>query len=122
MDDDSSRKRDWAIIFVSRLCLISWVSAILYETFDFLPPVRQMCLFFGPWACVIALLNSLVFLLIRRQGVFFVFALITIPPSIEFGYVLKNIVVEKRWFATDKSVKSTETDAKETSSEGKPSR
>lgn len=122
MDDQPAQKRDWAIIFVSRLCLIGWVCAILYEAFDFLPLVRQVCLFFGPWACVIALLNSVVFLLARRQGIFFVFALIAIPPTIHFGYVLKNIAVEKKWIVKDESVQSTETDSKDTSSERKSSR
>lgn len=120
--DDSAPKRDWAIVFISRLCLIAWVSAILYEAFDFLPPVRQVCLFFGPWACVIALLNSLVFLLMRRQGLFFVFALIVIPPTIHFGNVLKNIAIQKKWIATDQSVKEADTESKDTTSERKFSR
>src|SRR5437667_84144 len=105
MDDDSGKKRDWAVVFIGRLCLIAWVSAILYEAFDFLKPIRQLCLFFGPWACLIALMNSLAFLLMRRQGIFFVFALIVIPPSIHFGFVIKNIAVEKKWIAKGESAK-----------------
>lgn len=97
MDEQPSGRRDWAITFVGRLCLIGWVSAILYEAFDFLTPLRQICLFFGPWACIIALLNAVGLLLIRRQGIFLVFALIILPPTIHFGFVLRNIAVEKKW-------------------------
>ena len=45
MDEHPAGKRDWAITFVGRLCLIGWVTAILYETFDFLTPLRQVCLY-----------------------------------------------------------------------------
>jgi len=119
MDDEPAKKRDWAITFVGRLCLIAWVSAILYESFDFLKPVRQICLYFGPWACIIALLNSLALLLIRRQGIFLVFVLITVPPTIHFGVVLRNIAVEKKWFQTHEPDSATETERKEVDSERK---
>ena len=96
MSDEAARKSDWAIVLVGRLCLIGWVSAILYECFDFLKPIRQIFLTVGPWICLLALLHALAFLLIRRQGIFLVFLLISIPPSIHFGIVLKNIASEKK--------------------------
>jgi hypothetical protein len=97
MSDEPAKKRDWAVPFLGRLCLIAWVCMILYEAFDFLKPIRQICLLFGPWACLIALFNALTLLFIRRQGIFFIFLLISIPPTIHFGLVLKNIAIEKKW-------------------------
>ncbi len=97
MADEPAKKRDWAVAFLGRICLIGWICAIFYEAFDFLKPVRQICLFFGPWACVIALLHSLALWTIRRQGIFLIFILIALPPTIHFGYVLRNIAVEKKW-------------------------
>ena len=99
MGEASTKKSDWAIPFLGRLCLIAWVCAILYEAFDFVKPVRQVCLLFGPWACVLALLNALGFLYLRRQGIFLIFLLISIPPTVHFGLILKNIVIEKKWIA-----------------------
>lgn len=113
MTDEPARKRDWAVVFLGRICLIAWVCAILYETLDFVKPVRQVCLFFGPWACVIALLNGLVLLISRRQGIFLVFMLIAIPPSIHFGYVLRNIAVEKNWIDSAEFGGSQTTEPKE---------
>lgn len=100
MDDEPDKKRDWAIVFLIRLCAIAWISMILFETVDRVPLVRQICIFLGPWACVIALLHALGLLLIRRQGIFFIFFLIVIPPSIDFGIVLTNIANQKNWFKT----------------------
>lgn len=97
MGDEPAKKPDWAIAFLSRLCLIGWVCAILYEAFDFLKPVRQLCLLFGPWACVIAVVNGLILFLIRRRALILVLVLIAIPPTIFFGIVLKNIAIEKKW-------------------------
>ena len=122
MDDQPARKRDWAITFIGRLCLIGWVCAILYEAFDFLKPVRQVCLFFGPWACVIAILNSLAMLSIRRQGIFLVFFLMTIPPTVHFGLVLRNIAIEKKWIDSRDFGGPAEVDRKDDISERKFSR
>ena len=97
MDDQPDKKPDWAIPFLSRLCLIGWVCAILYEAFDFLKPVRQLCLVFGPWACAIAVLNGLFLFLIRRRALILVLVLIAVPPTLFFGMVLKNIAIEKKW-------------------------
>ena len=96
MSEERVAKRDWAVAFLGRLSLIAWICAILYETFDFLPIVRRACLLFGPWACVIALLNAVAFLFIRRQGVFVFFILVTLPPTIHFALVLKNIAIERQ--------------------------
>lgn len=98
MSRERAVKRDWAVAFLGRLCLIAWVCAMLYEAFDFLPFVRRVCLLFGPWACVIALLNAFALLLIRRQGVFLVFLLLTAPPAIHFGLVLNNIAKDRGYF------------------------
>lgn len=103
MSEERRVKRDWAIAFLGRLCLIAWVCAILYEAFDFLPIVRRTCLLFGPWACVIALMNAVALLFIRRQAVFLFFILITLPPSIHFGLVLKNIAIERQLFESSNS-------------------
>lgn len=96
MSDDSTNKSTWAITLVGRLCLIGWICAILYESFDFLPRVRQAFLTVGPWICLLALLHALAFLLIRRQGIFLVFVLIAIPPTIHFGMILRNIADESK--------------------------
>ena len=96
MADEPDKKRDWAVTFLGRLCLIGWTCVILYEAFDFLKPVRQLCLLFGPWACLIALVNAIAFLLIRRQGIFLLFVLVIIPPTIHFGMIIRNIAVEKQ--------------------------
>lgn len=125
MDEQPAGKRDWAITFVGRLCLIGWVAAILYEAFDFLTPMRQVCLFFGPWACIIALLNAVGLLLIRRQGIFLVFALIILPPTIHFGFVLRNIAVEKKWIDPREfggRAKPDKSETEEVSTERKSSR
>jgi hypothetical protein len=122
MDDQPAKKRDWAIVFLGRLCLIGWVCAILYEAFDFLKPMRQICLFFGPWACVIALLNGLALLLIRRQGIFLVFVLIAIPPTIHFGFILRNIAIEKKLIDPHEFGGHTEKGRKDDISERKFSR
>ena len=122
MDDQPTKKRDWAIVFLGRICLIGWVCAILYEAFDFLKPMRQFCLVFGPWACVIALLNGLALLLIRRQGIFLVFVLIIIPPTIHFGIVLRNIAINKKLIDPHEFGGPAETEPKEDSSERKFSR
>ncbi|WP_010588172.1 hypothetical protein [Schlesneria paludicola] len=95
MADEPDRRRDWAVTFLGRLCLIGWTCAILYEAFDFLKPVRQICLLFGPWACVIALVNAIGLLLIRRRGIFLLFLLLIIPPTVHFGMVLRNIADQK---------------------------
>jgi hypothetical protein len=121
MDDDSAKKKDWAIIFLFRLCLIGWAGAILYETFAFAPIIRQLCLLFGPWACVIALVHSVSLLLIRRQGIFFIFALVIIPPTYHFGLVLRNIVEQKKLFVSDESVKRTDSESKDAGSQQKSS-
>ena len=102
MADENAKKPDWAIAFLGRLCLIGWVCAILYESFDFFTPLRNACLLFGPWACVLALLNGISLLLMRRQGIFLFFVLLVIPPSIHFGFVLKNVAIEKKWFGMQK--------------------
>lgn len=97
MADESASKPDWAITFLGRLCLIGWTCAILFETFYFLRPVRQICLLVGPWACIIALLNALWFLYARKQGIFLIFVLVAALPAIHFGLILKNIAVENKW-------------------------
>jgi hypothetical protein len=96
MGEVPPKKPDWAIPFLTRLCLIGWVCAILYEAFDFLRPVRQLCLLFGPWACIIALLNAVTLLLIRRRGIFLFFILVALPPAVHFGFILRNIAIEKK--------------------------
>ena len=103
MADEPEKKRDWAVPFLGRLCLIGWVCAILYETFDFLKPVRQLCLLFGPWACIIAIVNGLGLMLIRRQGIFLVFVLAALPPAIHFGIVIRNIAIEKHLIGPSQS-------------------
>lgn len=95
MADDSAGKPDWAIAFLGRLCLIGWLCAILFETFTYIQPLRQVFLLFGFWACVIALVHSLILLLIRRQGIFLIFVLISLPPTIHFALVIRNIVIQK---------------------------
>ena len=95
-DEPAAKKPDWAIVFLGRLCVIGWVCAILYETFDFFKPIRQTCLLFGFWSSVLALLNGLALLFIRRQGIFFIFVLISILPTIHFGIVMRNIAVQKK--------------------------
>lgn len=112
MSDDASAKRDWAIVLVGRLCLMGWVCAILYECFDFLKPVRQIFLTVGPWICLVALLHALAFFLIRRQGIFLVFILIAVPPTIHFGIVLRNIAVEEKWIAPAESRGAAPTEEK----------
>ncbi len=96
MSDESASKSDWAIVLTGRLCLMGWVCAILYECFDFFRPVRQLFFTVGPWICLIALLHAIVFLLVRRQGIFLVFVLIAVPPTIHFGIVLRNIAIENK--------------------------
>ena len=103
MSDQPAKKSDWAVAFVGRLCLIGWICAILYESFDFFTPVRKVCLLFGPWALILALINSLAMLMIRRQSIFLVFIVLSIPPSIHFGLVLRNIAIEKKLFESSKS-------------------
>ena len=109
MADESPKKPDWAIVFLSRLCVIGWVCAIFYETLlydpmEFFKPFRQMFLLFGVWACAIALIHAVALVLIRRQGIFVFFLLITIPPSIHFGYIVRNIAIENKWTLTGKNV------------------
>lgn len=111
MDDEPAKKRDWAILFLIRLCAIGWICVILYETVDRVPLVRQICIFLGPWACVIALLHALGLLLMRQQGIFFIFLLIIIPPTIDFGLILKNIAIQKNWFASGPNTVSERKDS-----------
>ncbi len=97
MSDKPEKSNAWAIALVGRLCLIGWISVILYECFDFVPWARQIFLAVGPWICLLAFLHALVYFFLRRQGIFLVFMLITLPPTIYFGIVLRNIaVVEQR--------------------------
>jgi len=116
MSDDAPKRTDWAITFIGRLCLIGWICAIFYEAFDFFSPVRQFSLLFGPWACIIALINAFVLLMLRRQGIFLLFFLLTLPPTVHFGIVLKNIVVARKWF----SPAETRADHREVDSKSKP--
>jgi hypothetical protein len=109
MSDQPAKKSDWAVAFVGRLCLIGWICAILYESFDFFTPIRKVCLLFGPWALILALINSLAMLMIRRQSIFLVFIVLSIPPSIHFGLVLRNIVIEKKLFESSKNEKPAPT-------------
>jgi hypothetical protein len=119
MDDEPAKKRDWAITFLIRLCAIGWICVILYETVDRVPLIRQICIFLGPWACVIALLHSLGLLLIRQQGIFFIFFLIIVPPTVDFGLILTNIASQKHWFAPGAKAVS---EVKDSDSSSKPSR
>ena len=96
MTDEPVNKPDWSIAFLGRLCLIGWLCAVLYETFDFFKPIRQVFLLFGFWSCVIASLNALGLLVIRRQGIFLIFVLVAILPTIHFGFVMRNIAVQKK--------------------------
>lgn len=109
MADKPDRRRDWAVTFLGRLCLIGWTCAILYETFDFLKPVRQLCLLFGPWACIIALVNAVGLLLIRRRAIFVLFLLLIIPPTFHFGMVIRNIADQKlKQYDEERPVRSNE--------------
>jgi hypothetical protein len=109
MSDQPAKKSVWGVAFVGRLCLIGWICAILYESFVFFTPVRKICLLFGPWALILALINSLAMLMIRRQSIFLVFIVLSIPPSIHFGLVLRNIAIEKKLFESSKSEQSAPT-------------
>ena len=100
MSDERAKKSDWAATFLGRLILIAWVSAILYEAFDFFPLMRRVCLFFGPWACILALLHGVSLLVIRKQGLFLVLLLLTLPPTFLYGMILKNIAAERQWIET----------------------
>ena len=103
MPDEPDKKPDWSISFVGKLCLIGWICAVMYEAFDSIKPIRQAFLLFGFWACVIALLNSLVLLFKRRQGIFLIFALVAALPTIHLGLVVKNIVAQKMATTSDES-------------------
>ena len=113
MADEPAKRQDWAVPFLARLCVCAWVCAILYETFDFFKPIRMPCLLFGFWSSVLALVNGLFLLFIRRQGIFFVFVLISILPTIHFGFVARNIAVQRNiidptWFGGTVPIDSIE--------------
>lgn len=120
MSDVTDRKPDWSIGFVGKLCLIGWICAVMYEAFDSIKPIRQAFLLFGFWACVIALLNSLVLLFIRRQGIFLIFVLVTSLPTIHLGLVVKNIVVQKMAVASEASKSDVPVEANDSQDASKP--
>ena len=102
-DEKKGKSPAWAITLVGRLCLIGWISVILYECFDFLPGIRQLFLAVGPWICLLAFLHATVFLFLHRQGIFLVFMLIAFPPTVYFGVVLRNIAVDQKVSVPPKS-------------------
>ena len=112
MVDEPAKKNDWVISFLGRLCLIGWVCAILYEAFDFLKPVRQLCLLFGPWACAITIVNGLFLFVSRRKPLILILVLLAIPPGCLFGIVLKNIAIEKKWIEFGDSNVESKVDSK----------
>lgn len=122
MDDEGPKKRDWAVVFLFRLCLIGWMCSILYETLHRVPTLRPACLFVGAWACVIAVLNGIAFLLMRRQGIFLIFVLIMIPPTIHFGLIWRNVAIDKKWLESSPSKDNAGADENETVSPRKPTR
>lgn len=103
MSDPKEKSQAWGTTLVGRLCLFGWISVILYECFDFVPSVRQVFLAVGPWICLLAFLHALVFLCLHRQGIFIVLMLVSLPPTIYFGIVLRNIAVEQQISSMTKS-------------------
>jgi|GEM_PF-3476590 hypothetical protein len=97
MSDEAVKKSDWAVPFIARLSVIGWVCSIFYETLNFLAPIRPVFLLVGFWASVMAFLYAIGLLFIRRNGIFFIFLLVALPPTIHFGLVVKNIAVQKEW-------------------------
>jgi hypothetical protein len=88
MSDDSEKKKsDWAIPFLGRLCLIGWISSILFEVFRSSDVVRMVCVFFGPWSCAIVIIHGTILALMRRQVGLLMFVLLAIAPAIHLTSV-----------------------------------
>ena len=95
MGDEREKGYSWQTVLVGRLCLIGWISVILYECFPFVPWMRQLFLAAGPWICLLAFFHALVYFFRYKQGIFLIFMLVATPPTIHFGMVLRNIAFDQ---------------------------